>query len=208
MNAPAAAAALSAQAFKSDVKPVWCPGCGDFSVLSAITKALPMLALRPENVAIVSGIGCSSRIPAYTTCYGFHGVHGRALAGRHRAEGRAPRPHRGGRERRRRRLFDRRQPLPARLPPQRRSHLHRDGQPRLRHDQGPALAHHRARLAEQALAAGHRAARIPSAGDRARLGRQFHRARLLRRPERRRPADRARRSAIRASRSSRSCRRA
>jgi len=79
MNAPTAAATLSAQAFKSDVKPVWCPGCGDFSVLSAITKALPMLELRPENVAIVSGIGCSSRIPAYTTCYGFHGVHGRAL---------------------------------------------------------------------------------------------------------------------------------
>jgi len=75
----AAATVLTAQAFKSDTKPVWCPGCGDFSVLSAITKALPMLALRPENVAIVSGIGCSSRIPAYTTCYGFHGVHGRAL---------------------------------------------------------------------------------------------------------------------------------
>src|SRR5512147_2637560 len=79
MNAPAAAATLTAQALKSDYKPVWCPGCGDFSVLSAITKALPMLALRPEQVAIVSGIGCSSRIPAYTTCYGFHGVHGRAL---------------------------------------------------------------------------------------------------------------------------------
>ena len=79
MNAPAAAVALTAQAFKSEVKPVWCPGCGDFSVLSAITKALPMLELRPENVAVVSGIGCSSRIPAYTTCYGFHGVHGRAL---------------------------------------------------------------------------------------------------------------------------------
>jgi 2-oxoglutarate ferredoxin oxidoreductase subunit beta len=79
VNAPATAAALSAQAFKSEVKPVWCPGCGDFSVLSAITKALPMLDLRPENVAIVSGIGCSSRIPAYTACYGFHGVHGRAL---------------------------------------------------------------------------------------------------------------------------------
>jgi len=51
MNAPAAASTLTAQAFKSDVKPVWCPGCGDFSVLSAITKALPMLELRPENVA-------------------------------------------------------------------------------------------------------------------------------------------------------------
>jgi 2-oxoglutarate ferredoxin oxidoreductase subunit beta len=74
MNAPA-----TAKEFKSDYKPVWCPGCGDYSVLSAITKALAMLELRPENVAVVSGIGCSSRIPAYTTCYGFHGVHGRSL---------------------------------------------------------------------------------------------------------------------------------
>jgi len=73
-------AAFTPQQFKSDVKPVWCPGCGDYSVLSAITKALAALELRPENVAIVSGIGCSSRIPAYTSCYGFHGVHGRALA--------------------------------------------------------------------------------------------------------------------------------
>jgi 2-oxoglutarate ferredoxin oxidoreductase subunit beta len=48
-------------------------------VLTGITKALAMLELRPENVAVVSGIGCSSRIPAYTTCYGFHGVHGRSL---------------------------------------------------------------------------------------------------------------------------------
>lgn len=68
------------QDFKSDTKPVWCPGCGDYSVLTSITKALSQLALRPETVAIVSGIGCSSRIPAYTNCYGFHGVHGRALA--------------------------------------------------------------------------------------------------------------------------------
>jgi 2-oxoglutarate ferredoxin oxidoreductase subunit beta len=78
MNAPDAAA-LTPQSFKSDIKPVWCPGCGDFSVLAGITRALSMLALRPEQVAIVSGIGCSSRIPAYTNCYGFHGVHGRAL---------------------------------------------------------------------------------------------------------------------------------
>ena len=74
MNAPA-----TAREFKSDYKPVWCPGCGDYSVLAAVTKALATLGLRPENVAVVSGIGCSSRIPAYTTCYGFHGVHGRAL---------------------------------------------------------------------------------------------------------------------------------
>lgn len=77
MNAPAEV--LKPQQFKSDVKPVWCPGCGDYTVLSSITKALSLLGVRPENVAVVSGIGCSSRIPAYTTCYGFHGVHGRAL---------------------------------------------------------------------------------------------------------------------------------
>ena len=80
MSANPAVAALTPQQFKSDIKPVWCPGCGDYTVLSSITKALAILAVRPENVAVVSGIGCSSRIPAYTTCYGFHGVHGRALA--------------------------------------------------------------------------------------------------------------------------------
>ena len=79
MNAPLVASLLQAKDFKSDYKPVWCPGCGDYSVLAAITKALAALELRPENVALVSGIGCSSRIPVYTTCYGFHGVHGRAL---------------------------------------------------------------------------------------------------------------------------------
>ena len=65
--------------YKSDIKPVWCPGCGDYSVLGSITKAFSELNLDPENVAVISGIGCSSRIPAYTDCYGFHGVHGRSL---------------------------------------------------------------------------------------------------------------------------------
>ena len=78
MNAPLAVA-LQPKDFKSDYKPVWCPGCGDYAVLLAIQKALAALGLRPENVAIVSGIGCSSRLPAYTSCYGFHGVHGRSL---------------------------------------------------------------------------------------------------------------------------------
>jgi 2-oxoglutarate ferredoxin oxidoreductase subunit beta len=73
-------AALGPADFKSDLKPVWCPGCGDFGVVNALAKALARLELRPENVGIVSGIGCSSRIPAYTSAYGFHGVHGRALA--------------------------------------------------------------------------------------------------------------------------------
>lgn len=70
---------LAPKAYKSEIKPVWCPGCGDYAVLSAITKALAELKLLPEDVAVVSGIGCSSRIPAYLDTYGFHGVHGRSL---------------------------------------------------------------------------------------------------------------------------------
>ena len=68
-----------ASAYKSGLKPVWCPGCGDYHVLLSMSKALAELQRKPEEVAVVSGIGCSSRMPAYLNCYGFHGVHGRAL---------------------------------------------------------------------------------------------------------------------------------
>lgn len=71
---------LTAAQYKSGYKPIWCPGCGDFTVLGAVTRALSLVQRPPHEVAVVSGIGCSSRIPAYTACYGFHGVHGRALA--------------------------------------------------------------------------------------------------------------------------------
>ena len=71
---------LKAKDYKSEIKPVWCPGCGHFAVLSAVTKALAYLGLSREDTALISGIGCSSRLPAYTEVYGFHGVHGRALA--------------------------------------------------------------------------------------------------------------------------------
>jgi len=74
------AVALTAADYKSDYKPIWCPGCGDYSVLLALTKAFAQLQLKPEMTSVVSGIGCSSRIPAYTSTYGFHGVHGRSLA--------------------------------------------------------------------------------------------------------------------------------
>ena len=79
-TAQAVATKVSPLTFTSDYNPIWCPGCGDYSVLSSVTKAFAMLELEPHRVAVVSGIGCSSRIPAYTSCYGFHGVHGRALA--------------------------------------------------------------------------------------------------------------------------------
>ena len=71
---------LVASDYKSSNKPIWCPGCGDFSVLQAITRSMAALGKTPEQMAVISGIGCSSRIPAYTNCYGFHGVHGRSLA--------------------------------------------------------------------------------------------------------------------------------
>lgn len=79
MHGPAPEQPLKPKDYKSDVKPIWCAGCGHFAVLSAITKSLAHLALPREQVAIVSGIGCSSRLPAYTHVYGFHGIHGRAL---------------------------------------------------------------------------------------------------------------------------------
>jgi 2-oxoglutarate ferredoxin oxidoreductase subunit beta len=66
--------------YKSDVKPIWCPGCGDFSVLASITRAFATMGLQRQDTAVVSGIGCSSRIPAYTSVYGFHTIHGRGLA--------------------------------------------------------------------------------------------------------------------------------
>lgn len=64
---------------KSDVKPIWCPGCGDYGVFNALLKAMTDLKLDPSYVAIASGIGCSGRFPAFVNAYGFHGVHGRAL---------------------------------------------------------------------------------------------------------------------------------
>lgn len=66
--------------YKSDLKPVWCPGCGDYHVLLSMTRAMADLKLEPENIAVISGIGCSSRIPAYINSYGFHTIHGRGLA--------------------------------------------------------------------------------------------------------------------------------
>jgi 2-oxoglutarate ferredoxin oxidoreductase subunit beta len=69
----------AAKDFKSDLKPIWCPGCGDFGVVQAIYRALANIGRAPYDIAFVSGIGCSSRIPGYTTAYGFNSVHGRAL---------------------------------------------------------------------------------------------------------------------------------
>ncbi len=65
--------------YKSKLKPIWCPGCGDFGVVNAVYRALNDLQIAPEMVAMVSGIGCSSRIPGYVSTYGFNTIHGRAI---------------------------------------------------------------------------------------------------------------------------------
>jgi len=70
---------LTAKEYRSGVKPTWCPGCGDFGVLSSTAKALAALQLPRHEVVVVSGIGCSSRTPYFMSTFGFHGVHGRAL---------------------------------------------------------------------------------------------------------------------------------
>jgi 2-oxoglutarate ferredoxin oxidoreductase subunit beta len=69
----------TANDYKSDLKPIWCPGCGDYGVLTVLTRALASINRPPHEIAFISGIGCSSRIPGYTTAYGFNTVHGRAL---------------------------------------------------------------------------------------------------------------------------------
>jgi 2-oxoglutarate ferredoxin oxidoreductase subunit beta len=66
--------------FETDQEVRWCPGCGDFAVLSQVQKLLPTLGIPRENFAVISGIGCSSRFPYYVETYGMHSIHGRAPA--------------------------------------------------------------------------------------------------------------------------------
>ncbi len=79
--APAAASGvLDKDTYKGKIHPDWCPGCGDFSVLAALQAALFELGLKPHQVVVVSGIGCSSNLPGFINTYGMHTLHGRALA--------------------------------------------------------------------------------------------------------------------------------
>ena len=75
---PATDVPQKAKDFTSDQEVRWCPGCGDYVILNTIRNFLPELGLRRENIAFVSGIGCSSRFPYYLETYGFHSIHGRA----------------------------------------------------------------------------------------------------------------------------------
>jgi 2-oxoglutarate ferredoxin oxidoreductase subunit beta len=64
--------------FESGVDPRWCPGCGDFSIINQVQKALPSVGHKREDIVFISGIGCSSRFPYYMNNYGMHTLHGRA----------------------------------------------------------------------------------------------------------------------------------
>jgi len=77
---PVAEAPQNRKEFTSDQEVRWCPGCGDYAVLSAVQGFLPDLGLKRENIVFVSGIGCSSRFPYYLDTYGMHSIHGRAPA--------------------------------------------------------------------------------------------------------------------------------
>jgi 2-oxoglutarate ferredoxin oxidoreductase subunit beta len=74
------ATGLATRDFKSDQEVRWCPGCGDYAILAAFQSFLPELEVPRENVVVVSGIGCSSRLPYYVDTFGLHSIHGRAPA--------------------------------------------------------------------------------------------------------------------------------
>ncbi|OAA26478.1 2-oxoglutarate ferredoxin oxidoreductase subunit beta [Frankia sp. EI5c] len=77
---PATPTQLTRKDFTSDQEVRWCPGCGDYAILATVQGFLPELGIARENIAFISGIGCSSRFPYYLQTYGMHSIHGRAPA--------------------------------------------------------------------------------------------------------------------------------
>ena len=77
-TATAALPVYTKKDFESGVDPRWCPGCGDYSIINQVQRALPAVGVKRENIVFVSGIGCSSRFPYYMNNYGMHTLHGRA----------------------------------------------------------------------------------------------------------------------------------
>jgi len=80
IDTPPAVKPLTKKDFESDQLVRWCPGCGDYAILAAMTNALPQLGIPRENFVFVSGIGCAARFPYYVNTYGFHTIHGRGPA--------------------------------------------------------------------------------------------------------------------------------
>lgn len=76
---PLSVTPLNRKDFASDQEVRWCPGCGDYAILSAVQSLLPQLGIARENTVVISGIGCAARFPYYVNSYGLHSIHGRAL---------------------------------------------------------------------------------------------------------------------------------
>lgn len=66
--------------YRSEIKPTWCAGCGDFGVLNSLQTAVASLGIEPKDLAVISGIGCSSNLPGFIKAYGMHTLHGRSVA--------------------------------------------------------------------------------------------------------------------------------
>ena len=78
MNEKTLKPTLTRKDFVSDQDVRWCPGCGDYSILTQTQKIMPEFDIPKEKIVFVAGIGCSSRFPYYMNTYGFHTIHGRA----------------------------------------------------------------------------------------------------------------------------------
>jgi len=80
MNVASPPEKLTPKDYASDQEVRWCPGCGDYAILKAMTKTLADIGASREKTVFISGIGCAARFPYYVSCYGFHTIHGRAPA--------------------------------------------------------------------------------------------------------------------------------
>ncbi len=110
---------LTKKDFQTDQEVRWCPGCGDYAILSAVQAVFPELGIKRENFVVVSGIGCSSRFPYYMNTFGFHTIHGRAPAVATGIKAIRPDPGSLGGHRRRRCAIHRRQSHHSHAAPQR-----------------------------------------------------------------------------------------
>ena len=166
---PRAVATLTKKDFTSDQEVRWCPGCGDYAILSAVQGFMPELGIEPHKTVFVTGIGCSGRFTYYMDTYGVHGIHGRAPAIATGIATANPDLNVFGRHGRRRRALDRRQP-PDPRPAAQREHQDPDvQQPDLRAHEGSVLADVARRARSRSR---HRSARwtIPSTRSRLALG--------------------------------------
>jgi 2-oxoglutarate/2-oxoacid ferredoxin oxidoreductase subunit beta len=77
---PELATPQAAAKYRSEIKPTWCPGCGDFGVLNSLQTAAATVGVEPKDLVVVSGIGCSSNLPGFIKAYGMHTLHGRSVA--------------------------------------------------------------------------------------------------------------------------------